>query len=454
MQKANSLKVYIKTLGCKVNSFDSQVLENQFRNQGYQISNSADQADIQVINSCSVTANAEREARYLLRRFKRENPKGMRVITGCYAQIHSASLVDMGEVDFVVPNEAKERLVPLLEEKIAGGDTIGKMAKDTTPVRENKQSQFKSSVVTFDEAVSDHTRAYLKVQDGCNGFCAYCQIPYARGASRSVPEEDVLREVRRLIAQGVPEIVMTGIHVGDYGRDLQEGEQGEETSPFVDLMAKIFAEPGLQQVRISSLEPSEVSDALLRLLKANEHIFCDHFHLPLQAGSDRILKLMRRTYNTNQYHEMIDLIRSYFPNAHISADVICGFPQEGDVEFDETAEFVTKLGLASLHVFPYSRRPNTLADKLPGHISPEEIKARVFKLRSLSAQFYKDYAKQFIGQVKTVLWEKQVDAQGRRHGKTRNYLAVCSSRYDNCEAGKISSVNLRGFIDEKTLLGS
>ena len=443
-------KIYIKTLGCKVNTFDSRVLENQFRAKGYEIISDAAEADVQIINSCSVTANAEKEARYLLRRFQRENPKSLRVITGCYAQIHSSTLRDMAEVDFVVPNEVKNELLPLLEARMRGEQE--KLPSTVKAVKDNRQSQFKSSVVVFDEAISDQTRAYLKVQDGCNGFCAYCQIPYARGASRSVPPQQVLTEVRRLVAQGVPELVLTGIHVGDYGRDLLDKE--DTTDAFVELVRSILAEKGLQQVRISSLEPMEVSEELLKVLKAEGVRFCDHFHLPLQSGCDRILKLMRRSYNCAEYAETIDMIRSYFPEVHISADVIVGFPQESDEDFAETEAFIEKLGLGSLHVFPYSKRPNTLAEKLPGHLSPEQIRLRVARLRELSSKLHHTYASRFIGREMSVLWEKQTDAQGRVLGKTRNYLSVAASRSHDFVplAASISTVTLKGFLDEKTLL--
>ncbi len=443
-------KVYIKTLGCKVNTFDSRVLENQFRAKGYEIIGSPEHADIQIINSCSVTANAEREARYLLRRFQRENPKSVRVITGCYAQIHSSQLQDLAEVDYVVPNEVKHDLIALLEGKLHNASSA-KLPAEVKAVSKNRQSQFKSSVVVFDEAISDQTRAYLKVQDGCDGFCAYCQIPYARGASRSVPPQQVLTEVRRLIQHGVPELVVTGIHVGDYGRDLS---QAEDNSPFVELLQSIFAEKGLRQLRISSLEPSEVNEPLLKMLKDHEVQFCDHFHLPLQSGSDRILKLMRRSYTTTQYAETVSMIRSYFPKIHISGDVIVGFPQEGEEEFAQTQDFIQSLHFGSLHVFPYSKRPNTLAEKLPGHMAPEIIKLRVRILRELSTQLYRTYAAQFLDQTLSVLWENQTDTQGRLLGKTKNYLNICAPRNADTQAGSISSVCIRGFVDEKTLLAT
>lgn len=449
MEHLEKQKVYIKTMGCKVNSFDSRVLENKLRAKGYELTSDSKTADIHIINSCSVTQNAEKEARYLLRRYKRENPESLRVITGCYAQIHSSELEKIDEVDFVIPNEVKHELVPLLEKKQSG--ELGKIPRNVKAVENNRQSQFKTSVVVFDEALSDQTRAYLKVQDGCNGFCAYCQIPYARGASRSVAPQEVLHEVRRLIENKVPEIVVTGIHVGDYGRDFKHTKPEEE--PFAELMDSILNVEGIQQVRISSLEPSEVNVTLLETLKNHGSKFCPHFHLPLQSGSNRILKLMRRTYTREEYAETVHLIRKYFPDVNISADVIVGFPQESDEDFEDTKIFLEDLEVASLHVFPYSKRPNTLAQKLPGHIPVEDIKKRVRILRDLSTNLYRNYASKFLNKEVSVLWENSKDSSGRALGKTPHYLSVAYSDKNHPEAGSLSSVTLKGFVDEKILLG-
>ncbi|MBI2603707.1 MAG: tRNA (N(6)-L-threonylcarbamoyladenosine(37)-C(2))-methylthiotransferase MtaB [Deltaproteobacteria bacterium] len=449
MTRANPhQKVYIKTLGCKVNSFDSQVLEHRFRSQGYSISTNAADADIQVINSCSVTAAAERETRYLLRHFRRENPQGKRIVTGCYAQIDSAGLAKLEDVDFVIPNESKTDLVAILGDKLSASDP-SKLPENTRPVEGNRQSQFKTGITLFDHALSDRTRAFLKVQDGCNGFCAYCQIPYARGASVSVPEKDVLEKVHHLLNEGVPEIVVTGIHVGDYGRDFENVEE----EPFVTLIEKILAEGKLKRLRISSLEPSEVSVSLLRLLKKHEDRVCDHFHLPLQSGDNRILRLMRRTYTREEYLGKVNVIREFFPHAHISADVIVGFPQEGDEEFQETVSFINELRLGSLHVFPYSKRPNTLAQKLPGHVPVEAIKERAKVLRQLSGELYYRFSSQFVGERLSILWEQQRDKEGRLLGKSRNYLSICAPRgKKEPTPGTISLGRMKGFVDGKTLL--
>ena len=322
-----------------------------------------------MINSCSVTQNAEKDARYLLRRFKRDNPNSKRIITGCYAQIDSANLAELDEVDFVVPNEAKESLVDIINEREKDG-TLGnsenKLPAGLKAVSGNRQSHFKSSLTLFDKSESSKTRVFVKIQDGCNGFCAYCQIPYARGASRSVQPAKVVEEIKRLSDEGVQEIVFTGIHIGDYGKDLDEYKD-YKNPPFVEILHKIISDTNISRIRISSLEPAEFTPDLAALMQENQ-IFCDHLHLPLQSGSDRILKLMNREYNKERYYQSIEMARKIFKNPFLGADVIPGFPGETDADFEETFEFIKKCDLTALHVFPYSKRPNTLAIRMPNHV--------------------------------------------------------------------------------------
>ena len=442
--------VYVKTLGCKVNTFDSQVLENQFRKEGYAVVDSAAGADIAIVNTCSVTANAEKEARYWLRRFRRENPSGMRIVTGCYAQINSARLAELDDVDFVVPNEAKERLVTLVGERLSSPEKQGdsKLAPGVQPVLDNKQGHFKSALTLFDTPRSSRTRAFVKIQDGCNGFCAYCQIPYARGASRSVPPDVVLTKVGELAREGVSELVFTGIHIGDYGEDLSP------VTSFSQLLAQVLGIEGIKRLRISSLEPAEVSREMLELLAAHSSIVCDHFHLPLQSGHDRILHLMRRKYTTSAYAETLRMIREYFPQAQISADVICGFPGESEDEFRATMAFIESCGLGSLHVFPYSARPNTAALRMPGHLPPEIIKTRVAELKKLSHELHHRYASAFIGSIQPVLWEGSSESKDYFVGKTPNYLQVCVPKSDHpsLQPGSISPAKLMGFWAPQMIL--
>ena len=441
-------KVFIKTLGCKVNTFDGNAIGNQFRAKGYTIVDKADAADITVLNTCSVTAAADREARYLIRRYRRENPDARMVVTGCYAQTDSARLAAMKEVDFVVPNEAKERLVQFIEGASTG--LSSKMPTDVKAVSENRQSHFKSSLVLFDDASSSQTRAFVKIQDGCNGFCAYCLIPYARGASRSVAPDQAFTEIKRLIDAGTPEIVLTGIHIGDYGRDLES--YAGESEPFAKFVASIMEIPGMKRLRISSLEPGELSQDLLEVLKLHSDKFCPHFHLPLQSGNDRILKLMRRSYDTAGYEAAVIQARDNFPDASFGADVIPGFPGETPEEADETMAFIERLELNYLHVFPYSLRPNTSAARMPGHLPQEVVKERAARLRALSEKLSRKYSTQFIGKNVDVLWEKDLDAQGRRSGLSRNYLNVLSSAQHAPSSGTSAICRVKGFTETGKLL--
>lgn len=449
--------VYVKTLGCKVNAFDGHVLENQFRTVGYDLVDGSSMADVTVVNTCSVTANADKEARYLARRIRRDRPDAVIVFTGCYAQTDSARLAAMDEIDFVVPNEVKERLVEIVESGLAlkrdHGITPAKLPDGVKAVKDNRQSHFKSSVTIFDRADSVMTRAYVKVQDGCNGFCTYCLIPYARGASRSVPADKVLTEIRRLVEGGALEIVLTGIHIGDYGRDFDDAaSMSPATDPIVPLVREILAIPGLARLRISSLEPAELTADLADLLGAHPEIVCDHLHLPLQSGSDRILKLMRRTYNTQEYAEGVARIRAYYPHASIGADVIPGFPGETDEDFAATLALIEKLELSYLHVFPYSRRPNTAADRMPNHLHEAVIKERAATLRRLSDELATRYARRFIGKTTPVLWEKDLDTQGRRVGHTRNYLTVAAGGPNQPAPGTIGMAVLKGFVEQGKML--
>lgn len=444
--------VYVKTLGCKVNAFDGHAIENQFRARGYELLSSPDGADVTVVNTCSVTANAGREARYLARRLRKSNPKSVVVFTGCYAQTDSARLVAMDEIDLVVPNESKERLVEIVSAAQLGDlrGVTAKMPSGVTSVTDNKQSQFKSSVTIFDHAESRQTRAYVKVQDGCDGFCTYCLIPYARGASRSVPKALVVAEAERLIGLGTREVVLTGIHIGDYGRDLPE--HAGESHPIVGLLRTLFELPGMARLRISSLEPSELSQPLADLLAEHAPLVCDHAHLPLQSGSDRILKKMRRTYDRGAYRDAVHRFRAYFPEASIGADVLPGFPGESDADFQDTVALCEELRLSYLHVFPYSLRPNTAAARMPDHLDGTVIKERSAALRRLSESLASDYSRAFIGRTFPVLWENDVDTQGRRLGRTPNYLVVAAAAPATPAPGVLTQATLKGFVEGGRLL--
>jgi threonylcarbamoyladenosine tRNA methylthiotransferase MtaB len=405
-----------------------------------------------------VTANAEKEARYLIRRFDRDNPRALRVITGCYAQTDSARLIEMKELDFVVPNEAKDQLLPMVEQGLRlrqeGLSDGSKLPAGTQSVTENRQAHFKTATTFFDQVNGEaQTRTFLKIQDGCNGFCSYCLIPYARGASRSVPSQQVLEEIQRLVSHGTREIVFTGIHIGDYGEDFGHALTHDEDPPFIALLRSVFAIEGLDRVRISSLEPMEATPALLDLAWENRDKFCDHFHLPLQSGSDRILKLMRRKYSSAEYKATVDMIRGRFADANITADIIPGFPGETEADFADSVAFVRSVGLNGLHVFPYSKRPNTAALRMPGHLPPEVIKDRASTLRAIGKELEGDFARKFLGHRAEVLWETGRDSQGRVQGKTKNYVSVVAATNVPATAGHAGPVMLKGFVGENIFLG-
>jgi threonylcarbamoyladenosine tRNA methylthiotransferase MtaB len=449
--------IYVKTLGCKVNTFDSHAIENQFKAIGYQLVDDPALASISVVNTCSVTENADKEARYLARRFRRSNADSLIVMTGCYAQTDSSRLMTMNEIDVIVPNEAKEHLVPFVQEQLRArreGRVVLKMPDGIKAVSENKQSHFKSSLTLFDRADSSQTRAFVKIQDGCNGFCAYCLIPYARGASRSVPANEALSEIKRLVDSGTREIVLTGIHIGDYGLDHLPEDQRSGADPFVEFMKQLFDIDGLTRVRISSLEPAELTENLIKVLAEHKDKFCDHFHLPLQAGHDDVLRRMRRKYDTAWYREACDMARAYFPDVCLGADIIPGFPGETDEQFAAGCEFIESVSLDYLHVFPYSRRPNTSADKMPGHLDAQIIKARALHLRDMSKVMRKAYMTRFLGKTLEVLWENRMDDLGRPVGTTRNYLNVAASRAnEQTLQGLTSNWTIKGFINDDRMLG-
>ncbi len=440
---------YVKTLGCKVNTFDSHALENQLAAKGFAQKDSTE-ANLIIINSCSVTANAEKEARYLARKIRREHPSSHIVITGCYAQTNSQSLVEMPEIDLVIPNEIKEQLADIVEDKFFNATTrVAKIPTGVSTVKDNKQSHFKSSATLFDQSDSAQTRAFVKIQDGCDNFCTYCLIPYARGKSRSVESAKVTQEVIRLLEKGTREIVFTGIHIGDYGQDL-----AVQTS-LVRILAGLFPhfEKHHARLRISSLEPSEVSRPLLECLSRYKNYFCDHFHLPLQSGSDPILKKMRRSYTCEEYQRTVQMIREFFPNANIGADVIPGFPGETEEHYQETFQFVKNLNLAYLHVFPYSERPNTAAIRMPNKVSGDVIKRRAASLRKLSDELLYNFTAQFVGKLVNVIWENDQDEAGRHRGISNNYLNVALAQGHSSTPGIIDKVMIKGFVSPKQLLG-
>lgn len=414
-------RVAISTLGCKTNQFESAAMIEQLKAAGYLIVPFNEESDIYIINSCSVTARTDTETRRLIRRARRLNPNARIVATGCYAQIAPDDLRKMPELDSVLGNHEKQRISTFIESTEHSVSNIATISQ-AEPLK----------LTSF----AEHTRAFLQIQNGCNSFCTYCIVPYARGRSRSVKPEDVLQGVRDLAANGFKEVVLTGIHLGGYGADLID--QIYRIAPknqinLTNLIKEIDAAGIVQRLRIGSIEPNEVSDDLLSLMTHSKSI-CPHMHLPLQSGSDSVLERMGRPYRAILFRNLIGKIVETMPYAFIGADVIAGFPGETDAEFYETVQLIDELPLSNLHVFPYSSRPGTKAAGMKGQLSAKTVTERAAHLRGIAKLKKMNFLEKFIGRRLKVLVQNYNDESGLNKGLTTNYISVSFS-------GKKSLVN-------------
>ena len=403
-------KVSITTLGCKVNQFESAAFKSGFEDAGYRIQTSAEKADIVVINTCAVTVNAAAQSRKAVRQAVRANPEARIVITGCFAEIGSAELsLDkelQGKKYSIIGNSHKDALVKntlgIIEpEQILLG-TIGDAKKIC-----------KLPVKRF----GDRSRAYLRIQDGCESFCTYCIVPYTRGPSRSLPQTEVIEQAKIFTAAGHREIVLTGIHLGLYGKDLRPEES------FVSLLDELSMVTPKVSYRISSLEPLEITDSLLSLIRNRDNIQ-PHLHIPLQSGNDEILSRMNRRYTTSQFREVIEKFNKCLPNGALGIDILAGFPGETEQHFNNSLNFLESLNFTYLHVFPYSKRPGTVAAKFADQISKKTKKFRVAALRKLSEHKKNIFYKSQIGQTHSVVVEGKRCKNGLLKGFTSNYIAV------------------------------
>lgn len=393
---------HIYTLGCKVNSYESDVMGDDLKNHGYIEVPLTEPADISIINTCSVTNTADQKSRKLIHHVRKQNPGGIVVAVGCSIQ-NDQSSVDDGVADILIGNVGKSKISEYIETYL----------KD----HQKQKSILNMEQVSFETMKLNNfskTRAFVKIQDGCNNFCSYCIIPYTRGNVRSKSKEDVLEEVQTLVQNGHKEIVLTGIHTGGYGLDFTN-------YGFADLLAELVEVNGLERIRISSIEITELNDHVLNLIEEYP-ILVDHLHIPLQSGSNSVLKRMNRKYNTSEFYEIVEKIRTIRPSISLTTDVIVGFPGETEEEFLETMETIKKVGFSKLHVFPYSRRTGTPADTME-HQVPETLKKeRVHRLIELSKELEKNYFLKFIGKQFVVLSETEKD--GFLVGHTGNYLTV------------------------------
>ena len=393
-------RVAISTLGCKTNQFESAAMSEQLKSAGYRIVAFSEPSDFYIINSCTVTARTDAETRRLIRRARRLNPESRIIATGCYAQVAPGELEKMSEIDCVLGNQEKLNISNLLE-------SAGHSVADISTITHTEPLKLTS--------FAEHTRAFLQIQNGCNSFCSYCIVPYARGRSRSVITGDILQGVRDLAANGFKEVVLTGIHLGAYGLDLTS------QTTLTGLIKGIDTANIVPRLRIGSVEPNEISQEFLSLMTASGSI-CHHLHLPLQSGSDAVLSRMGRAYKAGFFRDLVAQISAAMPDAFIGADVIAGFPGETEAEFAETVGLLEELPLSDLHVFPYSSRPGTRAAGIPGHLPDRVVTERAARLRSVAAGKKAAFLKRFTGRELRVLVQGFNEKTGICRGLSRNYI--------------------------------
>ena len=396
---------FIFSLGCKVNSYECSALASSLRNRGY--FEDEQNPDVVIINTCSVTATADQKSRQHIRKFQGLYPNAIMVVMGCYSQGNSSFVANDIKADIIVGTSHREEIPDLIEEFKKNKQQIIKVDKNIRALC------YEELGVT---SYSENTRAYLKIQDGCNNFCSYCLIPYRRGSSRSRKESDILDEARYLIKQGYQEIVFTGIDISSYGKDL-------ENITFTQLVKDLLNLEGLKSLRISSIEAKDMSNELLELYKDNDKL-AKHMHIPLQSGSESVMDRMHRKYTKQEYLDKISLLREMCPDIMISTDVIVGFPGETDEEFNESKEFIKQCGFNQLHVFPFSPRVGTLAYSMPNQVDGNIKKQRVKSLLELSKQLWNEYVNRFINKEVTVLIEKYDANKKVNIGHTSNYIEV------------------------------
>lgn len=405
------------TLGCKVNQYETNAMEQQFIKNNYEIVENTQKADIYIINTCTVTNMAERKSRQMLRRVKEINPSAVLVVCGCYAQVAKNELEQIPEIDIILGINEKNEIVQIVEnymEKMAEQDKRSQKAEIDDV---SKQKEF----LDFgDVTYTEKNRAVVKVQDGCNMFCSYCIIPYARGRIRSRKIESVVSEIEKIAKEGIKEVVITGIHVASYGKDF-DNENTPKKIRLIDLLEAINKIDGIDRIRLSSLEPTIVDEEFATRLSKLDKI-CDHFHLSLQSGCDETLKRMNRKYTTQIYRDAVATLRKYYPEASFTTDVIVGFPGETDEEFAKTYEFLKEIDFYRLHVFKYSPRRGTVAEKMPNQIDGNKKEERSNKLIELSNSTENKHNQSYIGKTAKVLFEEFED--GFFKGHTTNYMMV------------------------------
>lgn len=434
------------TLGCKVNQYETDAMRGSFEAEGYEVKEFSQEASVYVINTCTVTNMADRKSRQMMHRAKKKNPDGIIVAVGCYVQAAKEQLEEDTLIDLVIGNNMKSQVVQIVEQYIQ--DNRHTEDRDAYVADIAHSHEYETMHI---ETVSEHTRAYIKIQDGCNQFCSYCIIPYARGRVRSRKMEDILQEVRNLTANGYKEIVLTGIHISSYGLDFKHtADEQEDYGPFknsalIDLIEALSGIEGLERIRLGSLEPRIITENFVRRLCKVPQI-CPHFHLSLQSGCDETLKRMNRHYTTALYLEKCGILRQYFDRPALTTDVIVGFPGETEEEFAQTERFLETVHFSDMHIFKYSKRRGTKAADMPNQIDPQIQSVRSEKLIALGERMKDDFLEACKDQEQIVLIEEETEIDGTKYmtGHSKNYIR-CAFEMD----GLVPNMVIKGTINSK-----
>lgn len=430
-------KAALHNLGCKVNAYETEAMQHLLEEAGYEIVPFTQKADVYVINTCSVTNMADRKSRQMLHKAKKNNPDSIVVAAGCYVQTSEKEVLNDLSVDIVIGNDRKHDLVRLLEEYSL--DSVNDTVDDINDGKHDFEE-------LFIDQTKEHTRAFIKVQDGCNQFCSYCIIPYARGRVRSRRFENVIAEVERLAANGFKEVVLTGIHLSSYGVDF------EEAVGLLELIQAVNAVKGIERIRLGSLEPKIVTEHFASELSKLDKI-CPHFHLSLQSGCDATLKRMNRKYTTKEYERGCELLRKYFVHPAITTDVIVGFPGETEEEFEQTKAYLEHIHFYEMHIFKYSKRKGTRAAVMPDQIDEQIKAARSEKLIALGHDMSKEFRKFYIGKKEEALFEEKAVIGDKEYfvGYTKEYVKVAKETDENLE-NQIVSGRISGMLTDEILL--
>ena len=446
------MRVGFLTLGCKVNSYETEKMKIKFEEQGHTVVAFEEKADVYIVNTCTVTNIADRKSRKMLHRAKRRNPNSLVVAAGCYVDSSDKKGEKDSSVDLFVTNAMKEDLVAFVVEAMK--------ERNSVPMQGTEEEFEKEHHMTKEAMAQKHTRAYLKVQNGCNQYCTYCIIPYVRGPLSSKPVEDVVCEVEQLAKDGIQEVVLTGIHLSSYGVDLTECKnflelEGRMLLKLIQNVAKV---DGIERIRLGSLEPRIITKNFLEELSQIPEV-CPHFHLSLQSGCDQTLRRMNRHYSADEYEAGVKMIRAYFKHPAITTDIIVGFPQETEEEFEATCAFARRIAFAQIHVFKYSRRQGTMADAMTGQVDETIKNQRSEKLIGIEKELEKEYQKYFIGKKEEVLLEEVQLIEGREYvvGYNERYVRIavsCTEMPDTQErCNTIATVKIERHLTDEILLG-